>query len=421
MTNRIVVARAMFGASALASCVLYGLVEPTTSKAVPIGPDCPALYILAVQGTGQSSPTADPTADTGLVGAVLGPVVAAAPNLVQRSYIGYSAAFGGAVPGGGPEPYVESVAEARARLTAAATEVAAACPNTMLAAVGYSQGAQAVSGFAQQVGAGQGPIPPDRVAAIALYSDPDRPMGAPVIPGRPGQTAPDPAPGTSGDAVAAVRLGPAMVGGGGIAADGAEFGALTGRVAEICAVGDLACSAPDRAALLRLGAQIAAQADLRNPLAALGSLNAILADTLGSAWTTMLAEDFQTTGGTVDYLPRKTLAQRLIDAADPRVAPLSAAQAATAQTQWTHITAAVTANPIAVLPTLTGQLAAAWNQLVADNADLSNPAVWAAYAGTASAHTGYASAGALASGIAWLIALAHDTAGSHHDRQLADH
>ncbi|MBF6331801.1 cutinase family protein [Nocardia transvalensis] len=324
------------------------------------------MYVLAIQGTGQSSPDADPTTDTGLVGALLGPVVAAVPNLVQRSYIGYSAAFGGAVPGGGQEPYVESVSDALTRLTSAAADVAAACPETMLAAVGYSQGAQAVSAFAQQVGAGKGPVPPERVAAIALYSDPDRPPGAPVIPGRPGQTVPDPAPGTSGNAVATVQLGPPAVAGGGIVANGADFGALTGRVAEICAIGDLACSAPDHAALLRLGAHIAAQADLRNPLAALGSLNAILRDTLGSAWTMILAEDFQTGNGTVDYQPRKPLAQRLIDAADPRIPTPSAETAAAAHAQWTHIAAAVTANPIVLLPKLTGQLAAAWNQLIAD-------------------------------------------------------
>ncbi|WP_267467639.1 hypothetical protein [Nocardia transvalensis] len=39
--------------------------------------------------------------------------------------------------------------------------------------------------------------------------------------------------------------------------------------------------------------------------------------------------------------------------------------------------------------------------------------MWAAYAGTVFAHNGYATGGELASGIAWLIAIAHDIARSH--------
>ncbi|WP_280366420.1 cutinase family protein, partial [Nocardia wallacei] len=221
------------------SCVtvLTGAVSGPAAQAIPVGPDCPALYVLAVQGSGQSSLTADPTADTGVVGAVLGPVVAAVPELVQRAYIGYGAGFGGAVPGGGPAPYVDSVTDAVDKLTAASAAVATTCPDTLQAAVGYSQGAQAVSVFAQRVGTGAGPVPPEQIAAVVLYSDPDRPAGSPPFPGRPGQSVPDAAPGTSGSAVSGVALAGPAVSGGGIASDGTDFGALSGRVAEICADG----------------------------------------------------------------------------------------------------------------------------------------------------------------------------------------
>ncbi|MDE1675600.1 hypothetical protein PWJ90_39260, partial [Nocardia gipuzkoensis] len=90
-------------------------------------------------------------------------------------------------------------------------------PATALAVVGFSQGAQVVSEFARAVGAGEGPVPPERVAGIALYSDPDRAPGSPVIPGRPGQLTPDPAPGTSGAAVSGVAITTAPAAGGGIA------------------------------------------------------------------------------------------------------------------------------------------------------------------------------------------------------------
>lgn len=375
--------------------------------AVPIGPGCPALYVLGVQGTGQSSPTADPLADTGVVGAVISPVLDAAPGLVQRSYIPYGAGFGGAVPGGGPEPYALSVTDARNRLDAAAVEILSACPATLIAGVGYSQGAQAMSSFAADIGAGAGPVPANRIAGIVLYANPDRAPGAPVLPGRPGQIVPDPAPGTRGTSVSQVALTNPSAAGGGIAS-GAGYGDLAGRVADICTDGDLACSAPDRAALLRVGAAIAAQADLRNPMSALVTLNGLLHAALGEAWSTVLLNDFRVEGSDIDYRPQQELAGRLVEAADPRT---PAPDAGAAAARWNSIVAAVAANPIGLLPKLAGQLSAAWGVLIADNADLVNPAVLLRYADTIARHNGYATNGQLASGVAWLVALAHDLAG----------
>lgn len=406
-------ARILSAAAVVATAV--GLATAATAgpaAAVPIGPGCPALYVLGVQGTGQSSPTADPLADTGVVGALIAPVLSAAPGLVQRSYISYGAGFGGAVPGGGPDPYVVSVTDARNQLDAAAAQIADACPNTMIAGIGYSQGAQAISSFARDVGAGAGPVAPERIAGIALYAHPDRAPDAPIFPGRPGQTVPDPAPGTSGAAVAGVQITNLPAGGGGIADGATSYGALTGRVADICTDGDLACSAPERAALLRVGAEIAAQADLRDPLAAINSLAAVFSAALGDTWTTVVLGDFRVGAGAVDYAPQLSLAARLIDAADPRIPAPSPHDIGAAAAKWNEITATVAANPIGLLPKLAGQLGAAWGQLVADNADLVNPAVWARFADTVARHNNYAINGQLASGIAWMVALAHDIAGS---------
>ncbi|MBF6339736.1 cutinase family protein [Nocardia abscessus] len=406
-------ARIFLAAAAVATAL--GPAAATTAgpaAAVPIGPGCPALYVLGVQGTGQSSPTADPLADTGVVGALIAPVLSAAPGLVQRSYISYGAGFGGAVPGGGPDPYVVSVTDARRQLDAAAVEIAETCPATLIAGIGYSQGAQAMSSFAHDVGTGAGPVAPERVAGIALYAHPDRAPDAPIFPGRPGQTVPDPAPGTSGAAVAGVQITNPAAGGGGIADGAPSYGALTGRVADICTDGDLACSAPERAALLRVGAEIAAQADLRDPFAAVGSLAALFSAALGDTWTTVVLGDFQVGGGTVDYAPQLPLAARLIAAADPRIPAPSPHDIDAAAARWNEITATVAANPLGLLPKLAGQLGAAWGQLVADNADLVNPAVWVRFADTVARHNNYAITGQLASGIAWMVALAHDIAGS---------
>ncbi|WP_246124330.1 cutinase family protein [Nocardia bhagyanarayanae] len=401
--RRIAAAAAATVCGTVAANVMLGA---STAWSVPIGPGCPALYVIGVQGTGQSAPNADPLADTGVVGALIAPVVSAVPHLVQRSYIPYGAGFGGIVPGGGPDPYVASVTDGRTKLDAAAAEIVAACPSTLIAAVGFSQGAQAVSSFARDVGAGAGPVPADKIAGVALYSNPDRAPGAGVLPGRPGQLTPDPAPGTAGAAIAGVRIANPPAAGSGIAG-AADFGALTGRVADICTDGDLACSAPDRAAVLRFAAIIGAQADLANPLAALGSINASLSGALGEAWNTVLANDFRVGHGVVDYAPTASLAQRLIEAADPRITPADPGLAAA---RWGEIIAAITVNPLE-LGKLFGQLAGAWGQLADDNADLVNPLIWARYLDTVNRHNNYA-LGQLDSGIAWLIALAHDLAGS---------
>ncbi|WP_327116889.1 cutinase family protein [Nocardia sp. NBC_01730] len=340
--------------------------------------------------------------------------MAAVPDLVQRSYIAYPAGFGGAVgTGGGPDPYADSVREGVAALEATAERIAAACPDTALAGIGYSQGAQVVSEFARAVGAGEGPVGPEKIAGIALYSDPDRAPGSPVIPGRPGQLTPDPAPGTAGAAVSGVAITTTPASGSGIAADGVSYGALTGRVADICVEGDLSCAAPDHAALLRVAAQVAAQADLRDPLAALGSIQALLSGVLGDAWTTVVNRDFRTGPGVVDYVPEASLAERLTTAADPRTPPPSPEETAAATARWGQIAGVVARDPVGQLPRLAAQLSGAWGQLVADNADLMNPAVWLRYSDPVGRHTGYAAAGQLASGIAWMTALAHDLAGRH--------
>lgn len=404
-------------ATVLAACT-SALCTPGFGSAQPPpngGPGCPVLWVLGVQGTGESSPGASETADTGMLGAILGPVVVAVPDLVQRTYIPYSAAFGGAVgTGGGAAPYAASVGEGLAALTATAARVAADCPATALAVVGFSQGAQVVSEFARAVGAGEGPVSAERVAGIALYSDPDRAPGSPVIPGRPGQLTPDPAPGTSGVAVSGVAITTVPAAGGGIAtSSGVEYGALTGRVADVCVDGDLSCAAPEHAALLRMAAQLAAQTDLRDPLAALGSIQALLSGALGEAWTPLVNNDFQIGAGFVDYAPAASLAERIIDASDPRTPPPSPDETAAASARWGQITAIVASDPVGQLPKLAGQLSGAFGQLVADNADLTNPGVWLRYADIHGRHTGYAAAGQLASGIAWLTALAYDLAGSH--------
>ncbi len=390
--------------AALAAVSIAALGAGTGAAAAePVAPltiaQCPALYVLGVDGTGQSSPGASPSTGTGVLGPMVEPLLAAGPAVVQRAYVPYDASFGG-VPGTGgtTASYTASMTGASATLHAMASQIAATCPQTHIAGVGYSQGAHVVSQFATAVGAGGGPIGADRVAGVALYSDPARPGGTTVLPGRPGQTTPTPAPGTSGAAVSTVVLPQTSASGAGIDPAGSRFGALSGRVAEFCTAGDLSCAAP-QAPLLRAGAAVAAQASIADPAAAISTLGA----TIGAVATGVLADDVTVTGGSVNYLPTQSISERAVGAADPRTPAPSPSRHADAAQRWNQITAAVTADPAAALPRLVQQAGTAVSALVAENQALLDPATWIDLPGQ---HTGYG--GDLAAGAQWFAALATD-------------
>ncbi|MBF6256714.1 cutinase family protein [Nocardia farcinica] len=297
---------------------------PSTNLAID---DCPALYALGVQGTGESSPDAAPTTDTGMLSTVFRPLLARAaePGLVDRAYVPYEASFGGFTDGGAA-PYAESVQGGLQRLRTMARQVADRCPDTRLGIVGYSQGAHVASMFAQEVGLGAGVVPADRVAAVALFGDPTRNPNAPLFPGSPGKRTPDPAPGTHGQRLAALpALPPAPAPGGGIGPErdrAANFAALTGRVASFCAAGDLACDAPADAPILRAVANIAGQARISggDPVTALGSIAEALAFTSIKTAAAVAEQDIQGNNpAQLSLAPGKSIAERIADASDPRV------------------------------------------------------------------------------------------------------
>lgn len=299
------------------------------AAAVPVDPGvplqvCPRLYVLAVQGTGESSPQAQPDgADAGMLGAVLSPLRALGWRLAAHAYVPYEAGFGGAVPGGGV-PYAESVSGGLDRLRSMAASVIARCPGTELGLLGYSQGAHIVSIFAREIGAGSVVVPADRVAAVALLGDPTRGPAAALFPGAPGRNTPAPAPGTTGAGVSSLHARLLRVAEGeGIGPDrdvSTDFGVLTGRVASLCLPGDLACDAP-RMPLLRVLVNIAGQAELNpaDPLAALISIARAVQATVARAATDVVDHDLRgSTLGTLSLNPGWSLTQRLADASDPR-------------------------------------------------------------------------------------------------------
>lgn len=469
----------MTGYSARLSGMLVALAVAVATAGVaaaqpqdPAGPStkirlttCPALYALGIQGTGESSPDAAPTTDTGMLSTVFRPMMAKAPDtgLVDRAYVPYESGFGGATAGGAA-PYSESVAGGLARLRGMAGTVAEACPNSRFAVVGYSQGAHVASMFAQEIGQGRGVLPAEKVAAVALFGDPTRNPGAPLFPGAPGKATPDPAPGTSGDRlvdITALPQTPATGGGIGPERDkAANFGALTGRVASFCAAGDLACDAPDGAPILKAVANVAGQSKLSggDPIASLVSIAQALAFTSIKTATEVVNGDMQGNSlATLSISPRKSISQRLADASDPRTplnlpaalqallkvgmiglnSVIAVVRTVLAPANITELATAGLANPPAALLSLGAKLLGAVPQLIppttgvrlisqafdavvqniTDNSELLNTTTWVRYWDTVQRHTAYNSATVSANGAAptrfvadWFAALARDLA-----------
>ncbi len=438
---------------------------PTTAVAIDV---CPALYALGVQGTGESSPDAAPTTDTGMLSSVFLPMLAQAPErgLVGRAYVPYESGFGGAVPGG-QAPYSESLAQGLSRLRAMAGQVAQRCAQTRFAIVGYSQGAHVASLFAQEIGAGRGVLPPERVAAVALFADPTRNPGAALFPGAPGRSTPQAVPDTAGSRVSAVRALPQEPAtGGGIGPDrdrAHDFGALTGRVASFCAAGDLACDAPAGAPILRAVANVAGQSTLSggDPITALQSISQALAFTSIKTAATVMNSDVQgTVPASLSYQPRESISQRIAEASDPRsrigladpmhalfkvgliglnavgtvvrtvlnpaaIGELARAALTDPPVALTRFAAGLTGAVTQLIPPVTvsrliDQAFQAVVQNITDNRELLDTATWVRYWDTVQRHGAYATAAVDAAGDApvrfvadWLAAAARDLVAAH--------
>ncbi|MBR7194639.1 cutinase family protein [Gordonia sp. SCSIO 19800] len=300
-----------------------GLTATVAAPAEAAG-TCPSLYVLGVQGTGQSAANASPTTDSGFLSSVMKPLMTMAGSLVQRAYVPYPAGFGGAV-GNSTMTFDHSVSHAMTRTTSMIKQVADRCDDTQFALTGYSQGAFAAARVARDIGQGRGPVSADRIAGVSLFGDPTRPAGSPLFPGRDGATRPDPAPGTSGDALMSVPvLDQQMPAGGGIGPTAdtvSDYGELTGRVASHCLSGDLACDAPADAPVVHLVTNIAGQSklDQDDPVQTLTSLAEALALTTVKTAVPVINEDLQ--GESLDelsYQPGQSISQRLAVASDPR-------------------------------------------------------------------------------------------------------
>lgn len=199
-------------AAGAAAAVLSGITLGTGSAAAD--PGCPSLYVVAVPGTWE---TGDHRPSQMVGHGMLAGVTNNLPSSTDVDYVDYAAT---AFPWEG-DVYGESKKQAIDNGRGLIGAMAARCPATHYAIVGYSQGADAAGDLAAEIGTGLGVVPPDRVDGVGLISDPRR---SPTD----------------------IQVGPPVGGSGAGGMRVGGFGFLSDRVRTICAQGDLYCSTDDQ-------------------------------------------------------------------------------------------------------------------------------------------------------------------------------
>ena len=220
---------------------------PTTGKPRPEFQDasCPDVQMISIPGTWESSPALDPFNPTQFPIALLLNV----SNPIRGQFgtdrleiytVPYTAQFHNPLSADGQVNYNDSRAEGTRNAVKAMTDMNNRCPLTSYVLVGFSQGAVIAGDMASDIGNGRGPVDADLVLGVTLIADGRRQtgVGLDIGPNPPGQGAEI----TLNEVPMLSSMGLTMTGprpGG--------FGVLNDRTNEICARGDLICSAPEEA------------------------------------------------------------------------------------------------------------------------------------------------------------------------------
>ena len=369
--GRTAIASMTAAAALLAAGTAHAAPTTTTSSAA----DCAPLHLVVVPGTTEIDENSSPDTDSGFFSRLTVPAMRDANSgdtpALNRSYVPYPASFGGKPGDRSSDTYAASVQTGIDNAETMIGDIATKCPGTRVFVSGYSQGGQIASEVIREIGAGTGPIDADRFAGGALFSDPTRGQGEPVLGG--GDRAPAPAPGTTGDAVQSVQLAPAVAAsppaGGGIAPDPAEadFGAVADRVASYCTAGDLACDTPADAPAAKLVAGIAGQSsmDTRDPVRILTDVSAAVGRSalLTSASVVNDNINFDSRAGRFEVTPAsETVLGRMAKYSDPTAVTdgeaVDEAVGAVTKIAGMAIGAAITVAKDVITPETIGQLAA---------------------------------------------------------------
>ncbi|MEV6256920.1 cutinase family protein [Nocardia sp. NPDC051911] len=191
--------RAALCAAIAATTVTAGVAaaEPTPGRP---GTPCPRWTALLVPGTYETTPTA--TGQT-------------TPGILTQLGESLTARYGNDIEVRTPAaPITGAGAVSGIDLAAAVSKL---CSDTRAVLAGYGQGAEVTGDLATTIGNNKGPIPPSRVVAVTLVSDPRR------------------------DA-ATTQLGTPASGQGVTGPRSQSFGELTDRVRTLCLEGDSYCS-----------------------------------------------------------------------------------------------------------------------------------------------------------------------------------
>ncbi len=222
-------------------------VPPTTGKPRPEFQDasCPDVQLMSIPGTWESSPQLDPFNPVQFPIALLLNVT----NPIREQFgterletftVPYTAQFHNPLSADKQMSYNDSRAEGTRAAVKAMTDMNNRCPLTSYVLVGFSQGAVIAGDMASDIGNGRGPVDADLVLGVTLIADGRRQpaVGQDVGPNPVGQGAEI----TLNEVPMLSSMGLTMTGprpGG--------FGTLNDRTNEICANGDLICSAPEEA------------------------------------------------------------------------------------------------------------------------------------------------------------------------------
>ncbi|MEV0947030.1 cutinase family protein [Rhodococcus sp. NPDC049939] len=214
---------------AVGTCVAAVFASAVSVGTAHAAPDCPDLHVVAIPGTWETSDDpAESTPHPGLLSAVTDGL----PSSVKVDYVTYAAT---AFPWES-EVYGASKRQAVDNARWIIEDAAKRCGNTNFALIGYSQGADAAGDLAAEIGTGLGVVPPSRIAAVGLLSDPRR----------------SPTDALVGPPVAGSGAGGPRIGG---------FGWVSQNTRTFCAYGDLYCSTPQDDFVTRLAGFLAQASD----------------------------------------------------------------------------------------------------------------------------------------------------------------
>jgi hypothetical protein len=206
---------------------------------------CPDVQLLSIPGTWESSPQLDPLNPTQFPIALLLNVT----NPIREQFgtdrletytVPYTAQFHNPLSADQQMSYNDSRAEGTRNAVKALTDMNNRCPLTSYVIIGFSQGAVIAGDLASDIGNGRGPVDADLVLGVTAIADGRRQtgVGQDIGPNPPGQGAEI----TLNEVPMLSEMGLTMTG---PRPDG--FGVLNERTNEICATGDLICSAPEEA------------------------------------------------------------------------------------------------------------------------------------------------------------------------------